>query len=353
MTRICLTMIVKDEAHVIERCLASAVNWIDHWIIVDTGSTDGTARIIKEFMASHGVPGELHERPWVNFGHNRNEVLDLARMSSLAEYAVWIDADEEFTASPTSRGDLDLTLDGYFVTVRYDGLVYQRLAVTSLSKDWRWVGPVHEYLELAGAVSGNLDRPGVKVYHEGARSRDPETYAKDAAALKAALDEDPDNTRLAFYYAQSLRDSGLLESALEAYAHRANMGGWDQEVFIARLEQARLKERLGQPAIDTYLAAYNACPTRAEALVEAARIERERERFAVAMLYTQRAMDLDVPGPEGLFVDSATYAWRRFDEYALAAWYTGRYDVARAAARVALLANPAEPRLMENVRLMG
>ncbi len=70
---VCLNMIVRDESPVIRRSLASVKNLIDYWVIVDTGSADDTKEIIKEFMKD--VPGELHERPWVNFEHNRNEAL--------------------------------------------------------------------------------------------------------------------------------------------------------------------------------------------------------------------------------------------------------------------------------------
>ena len=64
-------MIVKNEAHVIRRCLDSVRPLIDRWVIVDTGSTDGTQALIRELMAD--VPGELHERPWVDFSTNRNQ----------------------------------------------------------------------------------------------------------------------------------------------------------------------------------------------------------------------------------------------------------------------------------------
>ena len=40
--KIALSMIVKDETHCIERCLESISQYIDYWIICDTGSTDGT-----------------------------------------------------------------------------------------------------------------------------------------------------------------------------------------------------------------------------------------------------------------------------------------------------------------------
>jgi glycosyltransferase involved in cell wall biosynthesis len=68
---ICLNMIVKNEAPVIGRCLASVRPLIDQWVIVDTGSTDGTQALIREALAD--LPGVLIERPWVDFAHNRNE----------------------------------------------------------------------------------------------------------------------------------------------------------------------------------------------------------------------------------------------------------------------------------------
>ena len=53
---ICLNMIVKNEAHVIERCLLSVKPFISSWAILDTGSTDSTPELVKRALA--GVPGE-------------------------------------------------------------------------------------------------------------------------------------------------------------------------------------------------------------------------------------------------------------------------------------------------------
>ena len=74
---ICLCMIVKNEVTVIERCLRSVMGFIDRWVIVDTGSSDGTQALVRETLQA--IPGELHERPWQDFGHNRSEALRLAR----------------------------------------------------------------------------------------------------------------------------------------------------------------------------------------------------------------------------------------------------------------------------------
>lgn len=81
-------MIVRNESRVIARALASAIPWIDTWLICDTGSTDGTQDIIREQLAS--IPGELHEVPWINFGHNRTQAIQLARTK--ADYLLILDA---------------------------------------------------------------------------------------------------------------------------------------------------------------------------------------------------------------------------------------------------------------------
>ena len=47
---ICLTMIVKNEAETIKRCIDSVKDHIDYLVICDTGSTDGTQDLIKEIM---------------------------------------------------------------------------------------------------------------------------------------------------------------------------------------------------------------------------------------------------------------------------------------------------------------
>ncbi len=83
-------MIVKNERDVIVRCLNSVKPLIDYWVIVDTGSTDGTQEMIQAHMQD--IPGELYERPWENFGYNRTEALELAK--NKADYLLFIDADD-------------------------------------------------------------------------------------------------------------------------------------------------------------------------------------------------------------------------------------------------------------------
>ena len=84
-----LCMIVRDEAEVIGRCLDSVDGLIDAWTICDTGSVDGTPELIEERLS--GLPGTLHRTEWRDFGHNRTELMTLAR--GTADYLLLIDAD--------------------------------------------------------------------------------------------------------------------------------------------------------------------------------------------------------------------------------------------------------------------
>ncbi|MGH3102149.1 MAG: glycosyltransferase, partial [Thermoleophilia bacterium] len=116
---VCLNMIVKDEAPVIARCLTSVRPLIDSWVIVDTGSTDGTQEIVRDVLAD--LPGELIDRPWRDFGSNRTEALQLAR--GRADYVFVIDADEVVALDPEFELP-QLTADVYLVTIALDRWTY-------------------------------------------------------------------------------------------------------------------------------------------------------------------------------------------------------------------------------------
>ena len=287
--KICLSMIVKNEAHVIERCLRSVFPFVDAWVICDTGSTDGTQAIVRQVMA--GKPGLLVERPWVNFAHNRNEALQLAQ--ERGEYVFFIDADETLMLDRVIDTSV-LKGDAYYLTCEYGGMRYGRVALVRGALPWRWNGVVHEFLECAAPYTHEtLDGPLVWVAHEGARSRDPSTYLKDAALLEEALKSEPDNTRYWFYLAQSYRDAGKLNESRHTYRKRAQMQGFDEEIWYSRYQIGVLSERLGDnPAVvsHAYLEAYQTRATRAEPLVALARYHRERNEFALASLYARQAV---------------------------------------------------------------
>lgn len=323
-------MIVKNESAVIERCLRSVKPYIDAWAIADTGSSDGTQERIRSALA--GVPGELIERPWVDFATNRNEALDLARAHG--DYALIIDADEVLETVPGFAWG-ELGEPGYLIEFVYDGSRYRRMALPRLDAGWRWQGVLHETLVRAQVTDACLiEGAQIRVHSDGVRSQVPraEKFRRDAETLRRALQDEPGNTRYAFYLAQSLRDAGQWQDAIGAYEQRAAMGGWSDEVYYSRLQAAVLKERVGlgyAEVLAAYLDAVDYAPLRAEALCELARHFRQNGRHALARQFAHAAARLPMP-QDVLILDSTVYEWRARDELAVACWSCGdRQESAR------------------------
>ncbi len=350
-TTVCLNMIVKNESKVISRCLSSVRGVIDYWVIVDTGSTDGTQDVIRRSL--DGLPGELHERPWKNFGHNRSEALALAR--GKADYTLIIDADEELVVPLGFRWPA-LTMDSYQIKTELLNLVYYRTQLVRSALDWRYVGVLHEYpacpeAHTCAPLDGLINRPRA----DGARSADPDKYKRDAAILEEALQSEPGNDRYVFYLGQSYRDAGVPDKALEAYRRRARMGGWAEETWYSMFQIARLTETLRMPehlVVEGYLHAYQNRPTRAESLCELARYYRSLDKFQLAFLFASAAVDIPMPS-DILFVDGATYAWRALDEFAISGYYVGKHAEALAANERLLasgrLPEGERPRILRNL----
>ena len=66
--KIGLCMIVKDESHIIKEVLEATLPLIDTYCILDTGSTDDTIQIIKDFYSKAEITGEVVESDWKGFG---------------------------------------------------------------------------------------------------------------------------------------------------------------------------------------------------------------------------------------------------------------------------------------------
>lgn len=331
---ICLNMIVKDEAPVIKRCLESVKPLIDYWVIVDTGSTDGTQDIILEFMKD--IPGELHEDFWVDFEHNRNKALSLAK--NKGDYLLFIDADEKLLLPhPFVKPNLDK--DGYYLTTEYDGTKYKRLQLIKGSLNWKWDGKIHEVLTSPQAKNiGTLLGFTNLVSTEGNRAKDPSRFLKDAQLLEKALLENPTNARTVFYLAQSYRDAGEHKKALEAYQKRVSMGGWGEEVFWSLLQIGLLQENLGenkQTIEESYLKAYEFRPTRAEPLYRLANLYRRNEDYPLGYACAAKGLTLQ-NSKDILFVENWIYQYGLLMEFSICAYWTEKYREAFLASKLIL-----------------
>ncbi|MBU3686431.1 MAG: glycosyltransferase [Mycobacterium sp.] len=327
-------MIVRNEAHVVHEVLDCVAPYISSWVIVDTGSEDGTQDIIREHMAKLGIPGELHERPWKNFGHNRSEALDLA--AGHADYIWVIDADDLVVGKPDFS---QLSADSY--TVRYghpEGFTYWRQQIFRSGLPWRYVGVVHEFVACDEPYENQRLQGDYYIESRrlGGRNLDPQKYARDRDLLLAEMERDPNDSRSAFYLAQSYFDLGDFANARLWYARRAEMGDWEEEVYYSLYRVGESMVQLGEPwpeIQDAYLRAWEFRPTRAEALHAIACHYRKEGRYQLGHLFAQRAAAIPVPDADILFVYSAVSTWSARDELAVCASNLGHHSEAFALCR--------------------
>jgi glycosyltransferase involved in cell wall biosynthesis len=344
-TNICLNMIVKNEEKVLSRLLRSVKDYIDYYVIVDTGSTDDTIELVRREMAAFGIEGEVHEREWVNFGVNRQQALELAVAADKTDWLLFIDADEELGVSDPKFYEKLEPGTSYDLEKHHSNLRYAVPHLINVREtQWKWEGPVHNYLvNLGGARrTRRLDDVWI-IYHtgEGAKSHgltQEQKYLRDAALLEADLKQHPENARSQFYLGQSYKHAGHLEKAYEAYEKRVGMEGWAEEVFVSQLELGRIAIQLDEPedvVVRHLLAAYELRPTRAEPLYELGYYFRKRKMYGKAYLFAKAGVLTPQPN-DRLFVAQDVYDWRLLDEVAVAAFWIGKYHDCKVACEEAL-----------------
>jgi tetratricopeptide (TPR) repeat protein len=312
---IALAMIVRDEAGVIGRCLQSVREHIDYWVICDTGSTDGTREIVHESLAE--VPGELHERPWVDFGRNRSELLRMAQ--GKADYLLLLDADMTVSIHGALAA---LSADSYMVRFDEDPEYWLKCLVCG-RRGWWYEGSTHEYIATDEPHTTSSLREIVVHHHHDGSSR-AQKLSRDRALLERDLRGDMGNSRTVFYLAQTYRDLGEHERALTLYSRRADMGGWEEEVFYSLYQVGVLQVRMGDwpRAVTALIAAWEYRPARIEPLHVLASTLRLRGEYRAACLFAKHGLGSPKPG-DHLFVERWIYEWGLLFEYSIAAYWVG------------------------------
>lgn len=160
--------ILKDEAKSIRATLESVRPYVDHWTVLDTGSTDGTQDIVHQVM--EGVPGCLVEEPFVDFATTRNRALELDRLYSSAVFTLMLSADETLAGGEHLRAALETsatseTTGAYCVLMKTSQRQWPSTRVLRSDAGWRYFGAIHEKpVSPAGEVGGPLIS-GVVVTH--------------------------------------------------------------------------------------------------------------------------------------------------------------------------------------------
>ena len=245
---ISLCMIVRNEEDVIGRCLSSVENAVDEIIIVDTGSQDNTKNIVKEHDAN------VYDFQWIDdFAKARN----FAFSKATKDYVMWLDADDVLLEEDSEKliklkNDFDTSIDS--VTMNYVlgqdayGNITSQLRRNRLvkrSNNFKWIGPVHEYL----AVFGNIRNSDINVYHKKIKSSENRNLRIFEARVNKGEEFSPRDT---FYFANELYYNNRTDEAITYYEKFINSKqGWIEDNKTACSNIAECYAKKGD--MDTFL----------------------------------------------------------------------------------------------------
>jgi hypothetical protein len=325
-------MIVKDEIKILKRCFDSIVDYLDYWVICDTGSTDNTQNFIKEYFREKNIEGELHQVPWVNFGHNRTVCIQNSYKK--ADYILLLDAD--FTVNIIDKNFKEtLTHEGYLI--KYTGnLNYRQMLLVSGNVLYKYVGVTHEYIEAVNKSINQANTDTIAISHLSDGNNKKDKFERDITLLTQGIKDEPNNARYYFYLANSYYDISNYVKASEYYKKRVSMGGWNEEVYYSAYKYAmckmylknKLKLSIEEIGLD-FIKAYKLRPTRLEALYEIVKYCRLNSQIELGYAFAIMAKDTYVNYPKDiLFVNDAIHKFKFIDELAVAAYYVDNHKLA-------------------------
>ena len=358
MGKLALNFICKDESHVIGTMLNTAKDIVDLIVVNDTGSTDGTQQIIKDFGEKNNIPTYVFERPFDDFEKSRTYAMEKLRdvVNELGwdpnkVHGFWFDCDEQLIIDPKFTKN-QFTKDLYMINTYIGQMKYTRNTFFKVSKPFRWYGPVHEFIvcDDQNITSGLAENISVDVKMTGASWQGDisQKYLSHAHKLEAYIAADRKDPRWIFYTAQSYHDSASmrdnkeenderLRRSLKYYKERiSRQDGYPEEIYYAQFRVGTIMRALDEPWNLTHqelLKAYAIDPLRAESIKVIIDYYLQMSEWHMAYMYSKFAkMNFHGKNPYPtrlLFVDEATYVWRIAEAHSAACYYTGRMDEAR------------------------
>lgn len=224
---ISLCMIVKNEDDVLKRCIDSVKDVVDEIIIVDTGSTDNT---IKE---AESLGAKIYNFQWVNdFGKARNYAFSKATK----DYILWLDADDilnpkDIESFKSLKASMDGTVDSYtmnyVLTIGANGDFLNNIRRNRLVKrqnNFKWIGQVHEYLE----VFGQIIHTDINILHKKEKTYSNRNLSIYKSMIESGTELSPRDT---YYYANELYDNLMYDEAIEYYTRFIDSKlGWVEDI---------------------------------------------------------------------------------------------------------------------------
>jgi tetratricopeptide (TPR) repeat protein len=327
--RICLTMLVKNDEAVIQRCLYSTQDVIDCACICDLGSTDKTLLIIEEFMKECDIPYAIYTQDWVDFGHNRTLSVQAAQ-KTLQEcdfplknsYLLILDPEMQLKSSSFLK--TDLKDDAYLIWEESLPLSYCRYNMHLLraSLPWLSIGAANEYW-LCREPYRIAQLSTLKIEESEELLFTKARLETKAELLSRALQKEPSNARYLFYLAQVYASLNKDKEAVESFEAYIKVEPRGDEVWFCKFMIGHCYEKIGEwdKALYWYLEAYQSNPDQAEPLQKIVTYYRLRGENDIAYIFAKHGSR--IPTPDHLSSILPPLLSYQFDEeLSIVAYYT-------------------------------
>ncbi|MEK5329967.1 tetratricopeptide repeat-containing glycosyltransferase family 2 protein [Lysinibacillus sp. FSL W8-0992] len=334
-----LCMIVKNEEQVLARCLSSVQGLVDEIIIVDTGSSDKTKEIARQYT------NDIYDFEWIDdFSKARN----FSFSKATKDYILWLDADDilheserlhfSSLAKELSFKEVDSVMMDYHLAFNHNGeptYSLKRNRLVKRSCNFTWIGAVHEYL----SVHGNIIQRNIAITH-----RKEKAYTdRNIKIYKQREDQGMEfSARDLFYYGNELKDHAMYEEAVEKYNQfLLTKQGWIEDEIAACLKVAECYEMLHAPDKQLqYLfktLSYSlprpecCCRLGARFLVD--------EQYDQAIYWYEQAIIVKNQPKQGNLIDHAAWTWLPYVQLAVCYERLGQYQKAQEYKELALQYN--------------
>ncbi len=344
---IAVYLMVKNEEKRICVSLDSVKDVIKSVVIYDTGSTDNTIQVIRDWCDRNNLPFRLKEGTFVDFSTSRNVGLDFVDTFEDIDYLLMLDSNDElktpyeimhvcnqFKGNNAHTGFL-LCQEWFFGE---STTKYYNVRLIKPRCNWRYKGVIHEYINRYTDTTLHdeiinpteiVKCPSVIIYQDriADEGKSLPRYTRDKELLLAEIAKNPKDSRSMFYLAQTCECLNQPDDALYYYRLRTMLDGFEEERFQSFLRCGDNATKLGHSSeerIKWYLKAF-AHSKRAEPLVKIGNIYAEEGNHSMATFFYKEACGLPFPSNAILFVDRKTYDYERFHKLGISAWYAGKY----------------------------
>ena len=323
---LCLNMIVKNESKIITRLFDSVVSIIDCYCICDTGSTDNTIELIKNYFLEKNIPGKVIQEPFQNFAHNRSFALKACM--GMSDYVLLLDADMTIDIHNFDKNILN-KYDTFTILQGNENYYYYNKRIVKNDGLYNYVGVTHEYINTPQqCTSYDFKKNELFIVDIGDGGAKQDKFERDIRLLLDGIQKEPRNERYHFYLANSYKDTGKLTEAIEYYKKRIEFGGWNQEIWQSMYRIGFCYKDMGNisEAIHWWLNAYEIIPERIENLYEIVKYYRENNKSKLAHQFYNIALEsLNKKDnrDQYLFLQNDVYTYKLFYEYTIFAYYIG------------------------------